>query len=207
MIQNGIFLAQNGDMVIRTVHGRTHQVSGAGIQTHVFPINMLLVQDCGNQMSVRRQHEASQFRINGHIAHAAGRQNLLKLLADTFTNGGNIAAGLFRTVVHTDAAGKIDESNMRTGGISQPCCQPEKLSGQTGIIFIGSGIGSEERMDAEMLGSQTHQAVDSARHLIFRHAVLGISGHIHDGIAKAEASARIEAQADSFRHITAGDLL
>ena len=44
MIQDCIFLAQNSDMVVRAVHGRTHQVRSTGINTDVFPVNVLLVR-------------------------------------------------------------------------------------------------------------------------------------------------------------------
>ena len=44
MVQNGVLLAQDGDMVVSTVHGRTHQVGSAGIQTDVLLVDVLLLE-------------------------------------------------------------------------------------------------------------------------------------------------------------------
>ena len=43
VIQQGILLAQNGDVVVGAVHSRAHQIGGAGIQTNVLSVDVLLV--------------------------------------------------------------------------------------------------------------------------------------------------------------------
>ena len=52
---------------------------------------------------------------------------------------------------------------------------------------------------------QGHEAVDGTGHLVFGHAVLGVTGHIHDGVAQGERAARIIAQADGFGNLAIGD--
>ena len=55
-------------------------------------------------------------------------------------------------------------------------------------------------MDAKVLGAQLHKPVDGTGHLILGHAVFGIPGHIHNGVAQAEGAAGVIAQADRLRH-------
>ena len=55
-------------------------------------------------------------------------------------------------------------------------------------------------MNAKVPGAQLHEAVDGPRHLIFGHAVFGIPGHIHNGVAQAEGAAGIISQAHRLRH-------
>ena len=39
----GIFFTGHCDMMIRTLHGRTHQIAGTGIQTDIFFVNMFFM--------------------------------------------------------------------------------------------------------------------------------------------------------------------
>ena len=54
VIQNGVLLAEDGDVMVSTVHGGAHQVSGASIQTHILPVDVLLMQHRGDQVAVGR---------------------------------------------------------------------------------------------------------------------------------------------------------
>ena len=46
-------------------------------------------------------------------------------------------------------------------------------------------------MNAEVLRAQLHQPGDGPCHLVFGHAVFGVPGHVHDGVAKREGTARV----------------
>ena len=201
MIQNGSFLAQNRDVMVSAIHGRAHQVSGAGIQTHILPVDVLLVQYRGDQVAVGSQHKPAQFGEDSNVIHPLGLQDTLIAAADTLAYHPDITTGLLRAVVHADAAGKIDKGDMGTGGIAQPDSQAEHLRGQLRVVFIGAGVGGQECVKAKVLGSQLHQPHNGSSHLILRHAILGIPGHIHNGIAQAEGAAGIIPQADCLRHI------
>ena len=48
VIQERVLLAQHRDVVVSAIHGRAHQVGGAGVQTHVFPVDVLFVNDGGD---------------------------------------------------------------------------------------------------------------------------------------------------------------
>ena len=200
MVQDGVLLAQHGDVVVSAVHGRTHQVGGAGVQADVLPVDVLLVEHGGYQMAEGRQHEPAQLGINRHIAHARGIHDLLIAHPHSVADGLDVAPGLLGAIVHADAAGEIDEGEVRPGGVAQPHRQAEQLAGKLRVIFIGGGVGGQEGVDAEVLGSQLHQAVDGTGHLILGHAVLGVPGPVHEGVAQAEGPAGVEAQANCLRH-------
>ena len=55
VVAGGSFLAQHGDVVIGTVHGRTHQVGSAGVYTDILLIGVLFVDRLGHQCAVGRQ--------------------------------------------------------------------------------------------------------------------------------------------------------
>lgn len=141
---------------------------------------------------------------NGDVAHVVGGQDFLVLDPHALADDADVAFWLLGAVVHADAAGQVDEGNMGAGGVAQPHCQTEQLPGQGGIIFIGGGIGGEEGVNAEVLRAQLHQPGDRPRHLVFGHAVLGVPGHIHDGVAKREGAARVIPQAHRLGNRTHG---
>ena len=55
-------------------------------------------------------------------------------------------------------------------------------------------------MDAELLGTGSHQFCVCLGHLVLAHAVLGITGVVHDTVAQLEHTARVEAAANGFGH-------
>ena len=200
MIQNGILLAQHGDVVISPVHGRAHQVGGAGIQANVLPVNMLLMQHRGDQVAVGCHHEPAQLGENRHIPHAVGGENPLIPLPDTPADGLYVTFGLLGPVVHANTPGQVHEGDVGPGGVAQPHRQQEQLGGQLRVVFVGGGVGSQEGMDAEMPGTQLLQPGNGPGHLILGHTVLGIPGHIHNGVAQAEGAAGVKAQTHGLRH-------
>ena len=63
-----IFFTQHRDVVIRTVHGRAHQVGCAGVHPDIFLVDVFFVDSPGHQGTVRRQHETSHFRKKADVA-------------------------------------------------------------------------------------------------------------------------------------------
>ena len=158
-------------------------------------------------MAKGRQHKPAQLGKNRHVIHSLGRENLLVAVPHSGADQGNVAGRLLRAISHADAAGEVDKGDVSAGGVVQPHRQPEQLTGQFRIILIGGGIGGQECMNAEVLGAQFLQPVDGACHLVLRHAVLGIPGHIHNGIAQREGAAGIITQTNRLRHLAAADSL
>ena len=144
---------------------------------------MLLMQHRRNQVAVRGQHKPAQLREDGHILHTGRLQNGLILPANPFPNGCNVTGRLFRPVVHTHAAREIDKGNVEPGCPVKPHSQAEQLGSQFRIILVTPGIAGKQRVNPKLPGALLRQALERPCHLILRHAILGIPGHIHDGVA------------------------
>ena len=104
MIAGFVLLAQYGDVMVRTIHGRTHQVHSAGIHTDVFLVCMLFMNCFCNKAAVRCKHETSEFRINCNISHAIWCQHFIINLVNAFTDNSNIIFFLIRLVCNADTA-------------------------------------------------------------------------------------------------------
>ena len=114
MIARLILLAKNGNMMISTVHSRTHQVYCTGIHADIFLVGMFLMDCLGYQAAIRSHHETSQLSVDCHISHSFRNKNFLVNLAHTLSDHTDIIRCLFRTIRNTDTTGKIDKLNVRS---------------------------------------------------------------------------------------------
>ncbi len=112
MIGRRVFLAQNCDMVIRAIHGRPHEIHGAGIQPDIVFVDFLFVHGLGDEAAVGARHKAAKLGHQRDVAHAGGNEHLLIDLAHAFADFENIVGLLFREVGDADAAGEIDKADM-----------------------------------------------------------------------------------------------
>ena len=195
MVAGGVLLAQHGNMVVGAVHGRAHQVGGAGIHADVLLIDMLLMQHGRDKRTVGCQHKAAHLGENRHIAHTGGDQNFLKLFADTLADGCNVVAALVGAVGDAHTARQIDELDLGAGALMQADSQLKQDTGQLGVIVIGDGVAGQEGVNTELLGTGSHQLGVCLGHLVLAHAVLGITGVVHDTVAQLKHTARIVAAA------------
>ncbi|MPN50813.1 hypothetical protein SDC9_198452 [bioreactor metagenome] len=92
-------------MVIRTVHGRTHEIGRTGVHSDIFLVDMLFMDGGGHKAAVRPKHETAQFGIDSHIAHACRYQCFFKCPAHALTDFFNIGRLLVRAVGNADPAG------------------------------------------------------------------------------------------------------
>ena len=51
-----IFFAEDGNMMISTVHSRTHQIAGTSVQTNIFFVNMFLMNTFCYEIAIRSKH-------------------------------------------------------------------------------------------------------------------------------------------------------
>ena len=205
VVAGGVLLAQHGDVVVSAVHSRAHQVGRAGVQTDVLLVDVLFVDGSCHQCAVGAGGEAAHLGKDGHIAHAGGHEDLLKLLAHALADGQDVVLGLLRAVGDAHAAGQVDVADVGTGGLVHPHRQPEQDGGQLRVIGIRDGVGRQEGVDAKVLGALGHQLFVAVDHLLFGHAVLGITGLVHHlealfALAQAEGAARIVAAEHRLRH-------
>ena len=136
VVAGRVLLAHDRNVVIRPVHGRTHQVTCAGIRADVLLIYVLCVDRARHEMTVRREHKSAEFAVQRHIAHAGRYKDLLICPAHAFTDDGDVIGRLIRPVRDTDAAGEVNERDMAAGLLLQLRCQPEKHTRQRGIVFV-----------------------------------------------------------------------
>ena len=195
MVAGFVFLAQHRDVVVRAVHGRAHQVGGAGVDTDILFIDMLFVQHRRHQRAVGRQHVAAHLGKQRHIPHPGRDKDLLKLAAHALADLGDVVAALVGAVGDAHAARQVDELDLGAGALVQAHRQAEQDARQLGVVFVGDGVAGQERMDAELLGPQRHQFGVGLGHLVLAHAVFGIAGVVHDAVAQIERTARVVAAA------------
>ena len=171
---------------------------------------MLFVDDGGHQCAVGAGGKAAHLAEDGHIAHAGGHKDFLKLFAHTLANGHDVVLGLLRAVRDAHAAGQVDVADVRTGSLLHPDSQLEQDACQLRVVGVRDGVGGQESMDAELLCALLHQLFVAVDHLLLGHTVLGIAGLVHDlkalfALAQTEGAARVIAAEDVLRHT--GDTL
>ena len=204
MVAGGVLLAHHGDMVVSAVHGRAHQVHRAGVHADILLVGVLFMDRLRHQAAVGAHHEAAKLRVNRHIAHACRNQHLLVNPAHALSDDPDVVGLLIRTVGNSDAAGKIDETDIRPRLFFQPDSQLKEHLCKHRIILVRHRIAGQERVKAEMLRSLFPQNPVGVKKLLLRHAVLGVPGVVHDIVADLEDSARVEPAADGLRNIAYG---
>ena len=105
MVTGRRLLAKHCDVMIGTVHRRSHQIDSAGINTNILLMGMFLMNGRCYQAAVRSHHITSQFCINRYISHTCRYKHLFINLANAFANHANIVRLLFRIVGNSDSAG------------------------------------------------------------------------------------------------------
>ena len=93
-----IFFPQDGNMMICTVHSRTHQIDRTGICTDIFFVSMLFMDRFCHQTAIWPQHITSKFGVNLHVAHSCRNQHFLIYPAHALADGINIIWLLIRSV-------------------------------------------------------------------------------------------------------------
>ena len=196
VIAGGIPFSAHRDVMIGSVHGRPHQVGGAGIQPYIMLIGVLVVGGMGNQPAVRAGHPAAKL---GFDSHAAFWKNFLVGLANPFPYQGDVRLFLLRPVRNAHAAGKVGEGEGQPGFRSQLLAASKEDLCQCRIISIVNGIGRQERMETKLLCPQGLQSFQSFLQLRIGEAVLRLPRIAHNGAADLEISARVIPAADAFR--------
>ena len=200
VIRRSILLAQHGDVVVRAVHRRAHQVAGAGVHADVLLVGVLLVNRRGDERAVWAEHEAAQLGKDRDVAHARGHEHLLVGPAHALADDRDVVGGILRPVWDAHAAGEVDERDFCAGLPVQLHRFLEENPRERRVVFVGQCIGGEECVQAEALCALLHEHAVGLRQLLAGHAVLRVLGHVHDVVADGEIAAGIEAAADQLRH-------
>ena len=185
-------------MVVSAVHGRADQVDGACIDTDIVLVNLLLVNGLGDQAAVGTHHKATHLGADGHIAHAGRNQDLVVGSVYPLADGVNVVGLLLGLIGNADAAGQIDEGDVRAGLALQACGKLKEDACELGVVVVGDGVAGKECVDAKVLGAFGFEHVEGLEELLGGHAVFGVAGVIHDAVGDLEQAAWIKAAADRF---------
>ena len=82
-----MFLADDGDVVVRAVHRRAQQIAGAGVQSQVALVDILFVRDVRHQPTVRGGHIPAKLGFDRDIADAVLHEYLFIRLAHARADG------------------------------------------------------------------------------------------------------------------------
>ena len=104
MIARLILFAQHCDVVVSTIHSRSHEVSCACVASDIFLIDMLFMYSLCNEHSVRCEHKSAHFCIDSNIAHACRNENALELLSYALTDCEDVVLCVFRSVADANTA-------------------------------------------------------------------------------------------------------
>ena len=109
MILRRVFLAHDSDMVIRTVHAGTHEVSHAGVDANVFLPDMFMVNRRRDEITVRTCNGAAAFKRHADIAETGRNHDFFVMSLNALAEFIIIDEGLFRFVGQSNAAAEIEK--------------------------------------------------------------------------------------------------
>ena len=201
MVAGGVLLPHDRDVVVGPVHGRPHEVGGAGVDADVLLVNMLAVDGPGDQGSVRARHETAHFREEGDVSESGRHEDFFVYLFNAGADLCNVVRFLVRRVGNADTAGEVDEGKRYPALFLDLDRQLEEVPGQGRIVVVRHGVRHEESMYTETLGALGFQNLEGFENLLMGHTVLTVAGIIHNGIAYRVEAARIVAAADGFGNL------
>ncbi len=112
MVTGSVFLAEYGDVVIRAVHRRTHEIRCAGVQTDIFLVDMLFVNRCSNKRAERCEHISAELGVDFNVVHTRWYEDFLIFLSNAVTDDCDIVLRFLGLVVNSYAAGEVYELDM-----------------------------------------------------------------------------------------------
>ena len=201
VVAGSIFFAHYGNVMVRTINRRTHQVSCASVKTNVFFVGVFFMNCSSNESTIGSQHKATQFCEDFYITHTCRNENFFVSLAHTFANGKDVVFRLVRFVSNTDTAGKIDELDVSASFFLQFYCYLEKDTCQFRIVIVGNSVRSKECVHTKMFNAFSKKFFISFSHLRTSQTIFSIARIIHNIIGNSEMTTGIVAATDGFRDI------
>ena len=204
VVAGRVLLAEHGDVVVRAVHRRAHEVGGAGVHAGVLLVDVFEVDYRRDQVAVGTQHESAQLRAQRRL-HAAGERALV-LSLDAVGNRVDVGHLVGRQIGDADAARQVDELEVRARLGVKFARGVEQNAGERGVVLVAEVVGREEGVQPEALDAQRLQLAHRFGQLSARHAVFGVLRRAHDLLVDREVLAVVEAQRHRLGHFAAGDL-
>ena len=104
VITRHIFFSHDCNMVICTIHSRTHQIYCACIYPNIFLMGVFLMNCFCYKAAIRSQHKSSKFCIKSYISHACRHKNLIINFPHTVSNRTDIIRLLIWCIRNSDTA-------------------------------------------------------------------------------------------------------
>ena len=192
-----ICFAEDSNVVVGTIHPRTHEVSHAGIGTDVVSVDVLVMDGFRDEETIRAGHHAAAFEGDAGIFKACHLffEELLRTFAEAF----EVDRILFRTIGDADAAAEVDEGDgdaffsldliRKVKHHADGAEKPRELELR----------GDDHSMDTNVGDSMVLRPVDAGHELVLSHAILGFFRSTDDRIAACKLRPWIIAEADLFR--------
>lgn len=192
-----ICFAEDSNVVVGTIHPRTHEVGHAGIGTDVVSVDVLVMDGFRDEEAIRASHHAAAFEGDAGIFKACHFffEELLRTFAEAF----EVDWILFRTIGDADAAAEVDEGDgdpffslnliRKVKHHADGAEKPRELELR----------GDDHSMDTNVGDSMGLRPVDTGHELVLGHAILSFFRSTDDRIAACKLRPWIIAEADLFR--------
>ena len=156
MVAEGVFLADDDDMMVGAVHGGTHQVRHAGVEADVVLVGLFLMDGGGDEPAVGAGDGAAQLHGDGETVEARRDDDFLIGFMDAFADIFQVDRFFLRAVGDADAAAEVDEFEADAqffldfhGGVEH---QLRRFDEGVGVQLVGDDHAVQaEALDAALL--------------------------------------------------------
>ena len=109
MVTEGVFLADDGDVVVSAVDGGAHEVRHAGVESDVVLVRLLFMQRRRDEPAVGTRDIAARFGLDGESRKACRLDDLLVERFDAAGDALYVDGFFFGAVGDAEAAAEVDE--------------------------------------------------------------------------------------------------
>ena len=183
--------ADGSDMMVRSVHSRTHEILHACVDTDVGSVFFGDIDHTGDEDSCGSCHTSSVFHENLGISEVILRDNITVVTSDARYEHLDIHFVIGRSVGDTDTSSEVDEFEGNTCPAVYLMCELEEYPGSLDESRFASFVGDDHSMESESFHSFFFEYAVCFDDLIAAHTILRFGGFANDRISFLEI-ARIE---------------
>ena len=186
MVSRCALLAEHGDVVIRAVERRAHEVRHAGVETDVVLVRVLLVEDGRDKPARITRHGTPALRADADISEPRRAHDLMIEALDTCADRGVVHRTFLRTVRDAEAAAEVDELDVDAEPLLQLSREFKHDAGSEKERLRAPLGGNDHCMQAEALHAHLTRAAIRLEHLRAREAVFRLHRLADDIVALDE---------------------
>ena len=190
--------AHDRHVMVRVVHGGSHEVGSAGVHAEIVPVRDLLMEHAREERSGGCQEPAPELGEDGHVSHARGNEHLLKGIADAGTDGSDVTGDILRPVGDPDAAREVHEFDVHVELLVEADRQREEQAREPRVVVVRLRVAREEGMETELANAPLSQTTKGLPDLVLGHAELRFGRVADDAVGGLEGPAGVEPAADGL---------